>query len=283
VGRLLAGSAVAVLAASASADFYQGLEAYDHGDFEQAHAVWLPLAEAGDASAQANLAVLYLRGRGVERDPVAAARWFRLAAEQGNPIAQDNLGQLYYKGEGVEKDLEEAARWIRAAAYQGDPSAQLRLGTLYAEGLGVAQDAERARIWWKKSAAQGNARAQARLGVGPEPPEGAGEPPGPAAREAAAPAARSGGPWVQVAAVFAEEDVKREWRRLQRRNPQLLGDLDLDVQRVELGGRVVHRLRAGPLPDRPQAEALCERLEERGVGCLIRTATPQKGRMRHSR
>ena len=41
-------SAVAVLAASASGDFYRGLEAYDRGDFEQAHADWLPAAEAGE-------------------------------------------------------------------------------------------------------------------------------------------------------------------------------------------------------------------------------------------
>lgn len=288
-GALLVGLATAVLCLPAGADFYAGLLAYDRGDYAAARAAWLPLAEAGDASAQANLAVLYLRGQGVDEDPAAAARWFRLAAVQGNPIAQDNLGQLYYQGRGVEQDFEEAARWIKAAAYQGDPSAQLRLGTLFAEGIGVPQDGERARSWWKKSAAQGNPLAKARLedesaagpiaDAAPEPtapvvPEAdpiASAPSEPAPSVVPESQGRSG-VLVQIASVFAEEDVEPEWKRLQRRNRDLLGDLDLDVQRVELESRVVYRLRAGPLPDRAQAEELCERLAERRLGCLLRTA-----------
>jgi len=40
-------------------------------------------AEAGDASAQYNLELMYDHGLGVPRDYTEAVRWFRMAAEQG--------------------------------------------------------------------------------------------------------------------------------------------------------------------------------------------------------
>jgi cell division septation protein DedD len=313
---LLAALLAAISSGSARADFDAGLEAHAQGDYAQAHAEWLPLAEAGDTAAQANLGVMYLKGQGVDVDPAEAARWFLRAAEQGNPVAQDNLGQLYYLGEGVPKDVDAAAHWIKAAAFAGDPSAQLRLGTLYAHGIGVERDPARALLWWRKSAAQGHAAAQARIaaagGVGhvseeftpdasPPDPSGPAPPvpdvaspppvaaapvaspipapprPRPASRqpEDAAPAvaaATSGGFVVQIASVREEEDVEPEWARLQRRNWDLLGDLELDVQKQALGTRVVYRIRVGPPRDRAAAETLCAALEERRVGCLLREA-----------
>ncbi len=163
--RSLAAATIASTAVAASAaDFEAGLAAYRQGDYERALAEWLPLAEQGEPSAQANVAVLYWRGLGVEQDHVLAARWFRHAAEQGSPIAQDGLGQMYFQGQGVERDEEKAAYWIRRAALQGDAPAQMRLGSLYAEGSGVGWDPEKAVRWWRRSADQQNASAQLRLG-----------------------------------------------------------------------------------------------------------------------
>lgn len=351
-GAFVAALCAAAFALPARADFYAGLEAHARGDYATALAEWLPLAEAGDSSAQGNLGVMYWLGQGVAADPVEAARWFLLAAERGNPEAQNNLGQMYYLGEGVPRDVDAAAHWIKAAAYQDDPSAQLRLGILYAEGLGVERDPERALAWWKKSAAQGNTAAEARVAAAggdadvaavpappvteptsepalsseelraaqdvdpapvlppappavesppppapvaevaapaPEPPEPVavsapaaptpnlpdvadevGEPSGESASALAAP--ESQGFLVQIASVGSQEDAEREWTRLQRRNRALLGDLELDVERRELGPRVVYRLRAGPPRDRASAERLCAALEERRVGCLLREA-----------
>src|SRR5581483_1338393 len=58
-------------------------------------------AEAGDAAAQFNLAVLYARGDGVAQDYARAASWFREAAINGNVPAQFNLGVLYERGLGM--------------------------------------------------------------------------------------------------------------------------------------------------------------------------------------
>lgn len=113
---------IALLAFSAGpsqADFSDGLEAYDGGDYETVLAEWRPLAEAGDPEAQVALAGLYLTGTGVVADPGKAAHWFHLAAVQGDPVAQLNLGDLYSRGRGVPRDLVEAYLWLSLAAAQG--------------------------------------------------------------------------------------------------------------------------------------------------------------------
>jgi hypothetical protein len=67
-------------------------------------------------SAQYNLGILYRFGRGVAKDPVAAARWLGLAANQGHSRAQNSLSTFYYAGVGVERDLAEAWKWLTLSA-----------------------------------------------------------------------------------------------------------------------------------------------------------------------
>lgn len=145
---LLVGTAVA-------APIDDGLAAVEKGDYAAAFKIFAPLAEAGDAEAQHNLAMLYLSGSGVEKDLAASAQWFRRAAEQGVPAAQFELGQLYDKGEGVTQSYHYAFVWYRKAAEQGNAQAQINLGVLYGEGLGVEQDLKQAYVWFNLAAAQG--------------------------------------------------------------------------------------------------------------------------------
>ncbi len=104
---------------AANADFADGLQAYDGGNWAAVLAAWRPLAEAGDAEAQTALGGLYLGGTVVAANPAEAARWYRLAAEQGDPVAQLNLGDLYIRGSGVGRDLVQAYLWLSLAAAQG--------------------------------------------------------------------------------------------------------------------------------------------------------------------
>jgi len=53
----------------------------------------------------------------------------RVKAESGNATAQYNLGYCYEYGRGVAKDYVEAAKWYRKAADQGDSYAQCNLGS----------------------------------------------------------------------------------------------------------------------------------------------------------
>ena len=93
-------------------------QAYERGDYAEAHRIWLPLAEEGDATAQYNIGVLYEYGLGVERVFSRAVRWYVRAAENGNADAQDKVGDLYAQGFWGEEYVSEAAIWHRLAAEQ---------------------------------------------------------------------------------------------------------------------------------------------------------------------
>jgi TPR repeat protein len=75
-------------------DFKKGADAYKRGDYATALREWRPLAEQGDADAQARLGFLYYQRLGVPQDVAEAAKWFRKAAEQGLACAQYNLGVI---------------------------------------------------------------------------------------------------------------------------------------------------------------------------------------------
>lgn len=58
-------------------------------------------------------------------DPdIEAARWYFKAASAGNADAQYSLGLMFMAGKGVEKDQSEAARWMKLAAKSGHKDAQ---------------------------------------------------------------------------------------------------------------------------------------------------------------
>lgn len=101
----------------ALADFNDGVYAYSRGDYDRAYNTMRSLAETSDHGlAQYYLAMMYLRGEGVELSYEEAAKWFRRSAEQRIKQAQYRLGELYMKGRGVPKDYEYAYAWYRLGA-----------------------------------------------------------------------------------------------------------------------------------------------------------------------
>ena len=120
--------------------------------------------ERGDATAQAALGAIYLRGQGVPVDYAAAARLFHAAAARDNAVAQNALGLLYAGGLGVAQDYAQAATWYRRAAEQGAPEHQFDLAVMYDNGLGVEKNVALAAEWYGKAAGQGFADAEASLG-----------------------------------------------------------------------------------------------------------------------
>ena len=125
----------------------------------------LSKAKKGDDKAQTGLGLMYVKGRGVSKDPKAAAKWFRLAAEQGNAFAQSELGVLYMDGKGVAQSDEEAVKWYRLSAEQGYAGGQALLAGMYAQGRGVPQNKEEAMKWKKLAMAQGNKRLHSVVGL----------------------------------------------------------------------------------------------------------------------
>ena len=141
--------------------FEDGLTAYNRGDDATALKFWRPLAEQGNAEAQAHLGGMYDNGQGVPQDDTEAVKWYRMAAEQGNARAQFNLGNLYYRGLGVSQDHVEAVKWYRKAAEQGNANAQSNLGVMYATGRGdLPQDIVQAQTWFTLAVALGSQDAR---------------------------------------------------------------------------------------------------------------------------
>jgi len=136
--------------------FEQSRAAYQRKDYHTAFAGFQKLAEQGDARAQDNLGMMYVRGQSVPKDDQQAVVWYRKAAEQGLASAQTNLGAMYEYGRGMPKDYQQAAVWLRKAAEQGDAFAQGNLGAMYANGQGVPKDAQMAYFWLLLASAQGD-------------------------------------------------------------------------------------------------------------------------------
>lgn len=93
-------------------------------------------AELGDAQAQFELRLYYLKGEAVVRDEAEAVKWAQMAAEQGHIQAQAFLSNCYDFGIGVKKCETEALKWLHLAAEQGDGNSQFKLAVRY--GIGSA-------------------------------------------------------------------------------------------------------------------------------------------------
>lgn len=111
--------------------------AYVQHDYATEAKLLRPLAEQGNATAQALLGFMYGHGQGLQQDDVEALRWYRKAAEQGDAGAQSNLGLLYVQGRGTPQDFSEAVKWFQKSADQGLAFGQDNLGAMYARGLVV--------------------------------------------------------------------------------------------------------------------------------------------------
>jgi len=146
---------VSFFVGAARADLRSAAEAYQRGDAVAARDQLEPLAEQGNAEAQALLGVIYTNGgKGVPRDDRKAVEWLSRAAEQKDALAEALLGEAYADGRGVKADPKEAVEWFRRSADQGEAIAEYDLGRALAEGVGVKRDAAAAAEWEGKAAAQ---------------------------------------------------------------------------------------------------------------------------------
>ena len=153
--RLLVAAALGFAApAIAHADsLAAGRAAYARADYVGAARLLVPLAEHGNAAAQALLGFMYANGQGVPQGYEAATYWYRLGAEQGDTTAQYLLGLMYDKGFGVPLDDVTAHMWLNLAAAHAPPRTRdyyLRLRHAVASKMAPGQITEaqwRAQEW----------------------------------------------------------------------------------------------------------------------------------------
>lgn len=152
--NLILGAAATVAALGAvpaAADVKAGVEAWSRGDYATAIDQWRPLAIAGDADAQFNLAQAYKLGRGVTLDPALAESWFRKAALQGHVQAQDNYGLALFQA----NKKADALPWLEKSVARGEPRTQLVLGTMLFNGDAVPRDYPRAYALMSRASTSG--------------------------------------------------------------------------------------------------------------------------------
>lgn len=99
--------------------FELGEAAYILHNYGMAQKYWLPLAQAGDAQAEANVGLMYSGGNnGATQSDAESFKWYRLAALAGNEVAQENLATLNAEGRGVAKSPAQSYVWLSVAAAQ---------------------------------------------------------------------------------------------------------------------------------------------------------------------
>lgn len=142
---------------SGNSNFEAGKRAYQHGDYTDALKQLTPLAQEGNSEAQVVLGTMYLKGRGVAKDPSQALKWYTESAEQGNAEGQFYVGSMYLMGAGVTHDAAQGLKWLSVSANQGNSDSQVLLGLVYLQGNGgVARDLVQADVWFRLAASGGD-------------------------------------------------------------------------------------------------------------------------------
>jgi len=109
---------------------------------------------------------------------------------------------------------------------------------------------------------------EAKPAPAPAPAPVASAPPTPSSAKATGKAGQ--GYLIQLSAVRNEANAKGEWTRLVKKHADVLGGLELVIQRADLGAKgVFYRVRGGWFANRGEAKAICDELAKRNVGCLL--------------
>ncbi len=152
----LAAATLALGSLTARADnLSDGARAFQNRDYSRAYALWRPLAVQGNPTAQNNLGIMYLDGKGVAPNLNEAVKWMSNAAAAGSSLGQNNLGGMYRDGKGVPRDYNTAYRWFSASAAQGNSAGQYNLGLMYELGQGTKPEPFHAFMWYALAAEQG--------------------------------------------------------------------------------------------------------------------------------
>jgi TPR repeat protein len=134
---LIAGLIVASAWTQATAGpLEDGENAVRRGDYSTALTQLLPLAEHGSAQAQYEVGRIYEGGRGVAKDYLKAANWYRRSALAGDHRAQLLLALMYARGQGVPQDDKEGVYWISGATEDDPPQKQRVAKMMYYEERG---------------------------------------------------------------------------------------------------------------------------------------------------
>lgn len=225
----------------------------------------------------------------VPRPPAPAAT---VALPESDMAPAGEAGKAEAEGQAAARDpAPESGTEVAAVQPAPDPSAEAE-GTTAAAAeppAAAAQEPASDAAPAASSAATESFVAEP-VTEAPRPPAPAAADPAPAAEEAqtaeaAAPAEpakpesaesqtaavpASGAFLVQLGALKSRAGAEREWGRLTKAFPELLGDRASRIQSVDVAGKgTFHRVQAGYFADRASAAALCARFKARKQDCIV--------------
>jgi TPR repeat protein len=71
-----------------------GMAAYNRGDYAPAIRLFRPLAQRGNARAQAAIGAMYRKGQGVAKSSAHAFMWLSIASARGDAVAKAELADV---------------------------------------------------------------------------------------------------------------------------------------------------------------------------------------------
>jgi len=75
---------------------------------------------------------------------------------------------------------------------------------------------------------------------------------------------------IQLASLTSPEAAQKAWGTIQKKHPDLLGDMALTVQEADITGKgKYYRVQAGPLPNRATADDMCAQLKAAKQDCIV--------------
>ncbi|CAK7193447.1 hypothetical protein COMNV_01662 [Commensalibacter sp. Nvir] len=74
---------------------------------------------------------------------------------------------------------------------------------------------------------------------------------------------------VQLSALASEEGARKQWKMYLKKAPDILNQHNLEIQRADVGGKIVYRLRIKGFSSKNQANEFCSKLKARSISCTF--------------
>jgi len=140
------------ISGSSFADFDDGYDAYQKGDYKTAFNEWKSLAKQDHVYAQLNLGMAYRDGLGVEKNAKEAFKWYEKAASRGSDDGLHHLGNSYAYVKGVMKNKALAMKLYKEAADNGHAASMYSMGGMHYTN----KDYKKAAEWFKRAYERGD-------------------------------------------------------------------------------------------------------------------------------
>ncbi|EUK19405.1 SPOR domain-containing protein [Commensalibacter papalotli (ex Servin-Garciduenas et al. 2014)] len=88
-------------------------------------------------------------------------------------------------------------------------------------------------------------------------------------KKAEAHQASSGKFGLQLASLKSHDAAQQQWQTLKKKAPEILGKYSPSIQKAEVNGSAVYRLRVKGLTSKAQVSSVCAQLKAKGVACTI--------------